>query len=127
MTEFGVKFASLTNPVIDLKNYTKALSDEEVKFILEHILSQLPTEAKLVHLVLTAVKEGIATPQRLNERVGKLNPDWKEGEVSTIRSGIVSRTRELGLLTVEKDGVKVTYKLTKSGDEYLNRLDSRRK
>jgi Arc/MetJ-type ribon-helix-helix transcriptional regulator len=127
ITEFGAKFASLTNPVIDLKNYANALSEEEVMFILEHIKSQLPTEAKLIHLVLTAVKEGIATPGRLNDRVGKFNPDWKEGEVSTMRSGIVSRIRELGLLTAEKDGVKVTYKLTKSGDEYLNRLNSRRK
>jgi Arc/MetJ-type ribon-helix-helix transcriptional regulator len=126
MTAFGVKFASLTNPVIDLKNYANALSEEEAMFILEHIQSQLPTEAKLIHLVLTAVKEGIATPVLLNDRVGKFNPDWKEGEVSTMRSGIVSRIRELGLLTVEKDGVKVTYKLTKSGDEYLNRLNSRR-
>jgi hypothetical protein len=126
MTAFGVKFASLTNPVIDLKNYANALSEEEVMFILEHIASQLPTEAKLIHLVLTAVKEGIATPERLNDKVGKFNPDWKEGEASTMRSGIVSRIRELGLLTAEKDGVKVTYKLTKSGGEYLNRLNSRR-
>jgi hypothetical protein len=126
MTEFGVKFASLTNPVIDLKNYTNALSEEEVKFIQEHIASQLPTEAKLIHLILTAIKGGIATPERLNDKVGKFNPEWKEGEASTMRSGIVSRIRELGLLTVEKDGVKVTYKLTKSGDEYLNRLNSRR-
>jgi hypothetical protein len=127
VTEPGAKFASLTNPVIDLKNYANALSEEEVMFILEHIQSQLPTETKLIHLILTAVKEGIATPDRLNDKVGKLNPDWKEGEVSTMRSGIVSRIRELGLLTAEKDGVKVTYKLTKSGDEYLNRLNSRRK
>jgi len=126
MTEFGVKFASLTNPVIDLKNYANPLSEEEAKFILAHIASQLPTEAKLIRLILTAVKEGIATPERLNDKVGKFNPDWKKGEASTMRSGIVSRIRELGLLTAEKDGVKVTYKLTRSADEYLNRLNSRR-
>jgi len=126
MTEFGVKFASLTNPVIDLKNYANALSEEEVMFIQEHIASQLPTEAKLIHLILTAIKGGIATPERLNDKVGRFNPEWKEGEASTMRSGIVSRIRELGLLTVEKDGVKVTYKLTKSGEECLNKLNSRR-
>jgi len=122
ITEFGAKFASLVNPVIDLKNYSNSLSDEEVAFILDHIASQLPSEAELIQLVLSGVKEGIATPEGLNDRVGKFNSEWKESEASTMRSGIVSRIRELGLLDREKDGVKVTYKLTKSGNEYLTKL-----
>ncbi|MGO9643895.1 MAG: hypothetical protein ACLPY5_04000 [Candidatus Bathyarchaeia archaeon] len=126
VTEFGAKFASLVNPVLDSKDYSRALSDEEVSFILDHIAVQLPTESKLIQLVLLSVKEGTATPDGLNKVVGKFDSDWKKGEASTIRSGVVSRISELGLLAREKDGVKVTYKLTNLGDDYLKKLISRK-
>ena len=124
VTDFGVRFASLTNPVVDRKDYSIALSDEEVTFLLDHIRSEVPREAKLIQLVLASIKEGVATPERLNEKVSEFAPHWNKSEASTMRSGVVSRICELGLLEREKDGVKVTYKLTNLGEEYLKTLAS---
>jgi len=39
-----------------------------------------------------------------------------------MRAGVVSRISELGLLDRKKHGVKVTYELTKLGEEYLAKL-----
>ena len=122
ITEFGLKFASLLNPVIDQQEYSSALSADEVEFLLEHIATQVPEEAKLIHLILSGVKKGIATPNELNERVKADRSDWEGNEPSMMRAGIVSRIGELGLLERRKDGVKVTYLLTDLGEKYLERL-----
>jgi len=122
ITDFGLRFASLSNPVIDLEDYSTALSAEEVGFLLDHISSKVQGEAKLIRLILAGVKEGIATPEELNERVKAYSSDWKRNEVVMMRAGVVSRMGELGLLERRKDGVKVTYLLTDLGEKYLERL-----
>ena len=124
ITDFGLKFASLPNPVIDLQDYSVPFSSEEVTFLLEHIASQLPEEAKLVRLILSSVKEGVAFPEGLNEKVRSAHPEWKKSQPITMRAGVVSRISELGLLDREKEGVKVTYKLTELGERYLTRLEA---
>lgn len=123
ITDPGLRFASLSNPVIDLKDYSTALSAEEVEFLLDHIASEVLGEAKLIRLILAGVKEGIATPEELNRLVKGYNPDWKRNEVIMMRAGVVSRISELGLLERRKDGVKVTYLLTELGEKYLERLN----
>ena len=123
ITEFGLRFASLSNPVIDLQDYSAALSTEEVEFLLDHIASEVLGEAKLIRLILAGVKEGVATPEELNDRVKAYNPDWKRSEVVMMRAGVVSRISELGLLERRKDGVKVTYLLTDLGKKYLEKLN----
>jgi hypothetical protein len=123
ITDFGLKFASLSNPVIDRQDYSTPFSSEEVTFLLDHIVSQLPEEAELIQLILSNVKKGIASPEGLNERVRSSHPEWKRSQPSTMRAGVVSRITELGLLDREKDGVKVTYRLTELGEKYLARLE----
>mgnify|MGYP001093531263 CR=1 FL=1 len=122
ITDFGLRFASLSNPVIDLEDYSAALSAEEVEFLLDHIASEVLGEAKLIRLILAGVKEGIATPEELNNRFKVYYSDWKRNEVVMMRAGVVSRIGELGLLERRKDGVRVTYLLTDLGEKYLDRL-----
>lgn len=62
------------------------------------------------------------TPEGLNERMKEFHLKWNEGEATSMRSGVVSRMSELGLLNRTKDGVKVTYGLTQHGEEFLTRL-----
>ena len=123
ITDFGLRFASLSNPVIDLEDYSTALSAEEVGFLLDHIASEVQGEAKLIRLILAGVKEGVATPEELNDRVKAYSPDWKRNEVVLMRAGVVSRIGELGLLERRKDGVRVTYLLTDLGEKYRERLN----
>ncbi len=122
VTDLGLRFATLSNPIIDRDDYSTAFSPEEVDFLLDHIALEVPGEAKLVRLVLGGVKRGVATPEELNDLVRSYNSDWNESEAIAMRSGVVSRVAELGLLERRKDGVKVTYLLNELGDKYLERL-----
>jgi hypothetical protein len=122
LTDFGVKFASLSNPILDNEDYSLALSSEEEEFLLDHIASEVPREADLMKLVLTNVKKGVASPEELNERVKTYFSDWKMNEVIMMRAGVTSRMGELGLVTRRKNGVKVTYLLTDLGEKYLTKL-----
>jgi hypothetical protein len=122
LTQAGAKFASLVNPVIDAHDFSTPLSNEEIDFLLDHIASEVPGEAKLIQLILNNVKKGIATPEKLNDKVKALHPDRSTNENVMMRAGVVSRICELGLLDRDKDGVKVTYVLTDKGEKYLKRL-----
>jgi hypothetical protein len=122
ITPFGLKFASLSNPVIDTHDFSASFSPEEIEFLLEHIASEIPGEGKLMHLILSNVKKGVATPDELNDKVKALYPKQTDNEVVSMRAGAVSRVCELGLLKREKEGVKVTYVLTDRGEKYLKRL-----
>ncbi|MGA8858279.1 MAG: hypothetical protein WB643_14080 [Candidatus Bathyarchaeia archaeon] len=124
ITDYGLKFASFSNPVIDNHDYSSPLSEDEVSFLLNHIALQVPGEARLIHFILDKVAKGRKTPEALNDSIrAEYGAVWKgKNEQATMRSGAVSRMSELGLLKREKDGVKVTYLLTERGQQYLNRL-----
>jgi len=123
ITDFGLKFARFHNPVIDSQDYSTPFSSDEVDFLLDHIASQLPDEARIIQLILSSVRQGTASPEGLNTKMRSFNPEWKRSEPVTMRAGVVSRISELGLLNREKNGVKVTYKLTELGKKYLARLE----
>jgi hypothetical protein len=123
VTDFGLSFASLPNPVIDSTDYSSPLSDEEVQFLLSHIASQIPREAGLIRLILDSVKKGSANPESLNLKLREQFHDWKLNEIIMMRSGIISRISELGLVQRHKNGVKVTYILTDAGQHYLTSLN----
>jgi hypothetical protein len=124
ITDYGLKFASFSNPVIDNHDFSSPMSEEEVNFLLNHIALQVPGEARLIHFILDSVNKGRKTPEALNDNIrAEYGTVWKgKNEQATMRSGAVSRMSELGLLKREKDGVKVTYLLTERGRQYLNRL-----
>jgi hypothetical protein len=122
ITDFGLRFAAYVNPVIESQDYSTPFSFEEVNFLLEHIASELPEEAKLMRLVLSGVKEGVSTPDTLNDRMKAFSSSWSDIERSTMRAGVISRVSELGLLDRKKNGVKVTYIMTELGEKYLQRL-----
>ena len=126
ITDSGLKFSILPNPVTESQDYSAPFSTEEIEFLLEHIVSEVPGEAKLIRLILSGVKEGIATPEGLNERINSFKKDngkkWEGNEAITMRVGVVSRVGELGLLGRRKDGVRVTYELTELGEKYLAKL-----
>jgi hypothetical protein len=122
VTDFGLKFSSLPNPVIDQHDFSTALSGEEAEFLLDHIASHVPEEARLMRLILAAVRDGIATPSELNAQVQAQRSDWNDNEAAMMRAGIVSRIGELRLLERRKQGVKVTYLLTGLGEKYLEKL-----
>jgi hypothetical protein len=119
LTEYGLKFASLENPILDRDDFSSPFTGAEVDFLLDHIKSMLPSEFELMRFVLQKISSGITTPDELDEELGKFNHEWKGSEASTMRSGLISRLIELGLVRRNKDGVKVSYVLTEKGNDLI--------
>lgn len=119
LTEYGLKFSLLENPILDRKDYSSPFNDAEINFLLDHIRSVLPREFEITRFVLQKISSGTATPDELDRELGKFNQEWKGSEASTMRSGLISRLIELGLVRRYKDGVKVSYSLTERGQNFL--------
>lgn len=119
LTAAGLKFASLSNPVIDREDFNSSLSDEERRFLLEHISSELPQEKKLMLFILEAIKKGANDPGALQRELEKQTPELKGAELVTLRSGLLSRMSELKLLTRERNGLTMRYQVTHEGEKYL--------
>jgi hypothetical protein len=121
LTAAGLEFTKLANPVIENEDLNQPLSDKEREFLVNHISVQLPVEARLMRSVLESIKGGATNPEKVQEELGKLKPKLKETELSTTRSGLLSRMSELGLVTRERVGLSVRYHITSSGEEFLKR------
>lgn len=126
ITEAGLEFAELYNPLLDRgPDADKSLSNDERAFYLKHIRDELGEEFEAMMKTLAAIDEGVDRPDMLTERVGEMHSDWSESKASTIRSGLVSRMHELGLIERERVGQRgIAYTLTDTGEELLSDQDA---
>jgi len=124
ITEKGLEFSRIENPVIDHKKFKKSLSYEEINFYLEHIRNYVPGEAKAFRSILGFINTGINTREEINNELAKtIDNDWSEKVTNTQRAGVTSRLFELGLLAKEKIGITVKYLITDEGKSFLNNSD----
>jgi len=113
------------NPVLDLRN-PESLSQEEVNFLLDHLGDHLPEEFEHMTMALIAIATGKQTRQELNSVLKEYYMRYHEGiawshtVVSTMRSGLMSRLNDLGLIRREKRGKNVGYRLTSRGIKYVD-------
>lgn len=117
LTHAGLAFARTENPILDegLES-DEPLSEAERRFYLDHVTNEHPAEAEAMHVVATAIANGINRPEPLSERVGELSDDWTAQQASTIRSGLIGRMHELGLVSRRRVGARgVGYDLTERG------------
>jgi hypothetical protein len=122
LTEAGLHFALLQNPVLDSPQQPEhRLSMEERGFLLDHIRAFVPREHAAYTSVIQAIQIGANNPDALD---AALRPLDKEGisapYLSTQRSGTISRMTELGLVARRRQGIRVTYVLTPEGRAYTN-------
>jgi hypothetical protein len=122
ITDAGLEFAELWNPLIDGDvGSDQPLSSDEVAFYLQHVRENLSTEFDAMLLTAEAIREGDNRPDSLSSRVASLNNNWSDAQSSTVRSGLVSRMYELGLVKRERVGQRgIAYRLTNDGQEVLN-------
>ena len=123
ITKGGLKFASLENPIIDKEEYNVSLSDEEKEFYLKYVATEVRGEYKAMRWVLSTIKKGIDKREDINDVLTKRYQEWTEAIVNTQRAGLMARMFELGLLDREKLGVKVTYKISKRGEDILKIME----
>ena len=121
LTSAGLRFAQIENPLLDedIESETP-LSKSEREFYLDHVASEHEAEAHAMRVVAEAIANGVDRPDPLSERIGELSADWSAAQASTIRSGLVGRMHELGLVTRKRVGSRgVEYELTELGGREL--------
>lgn len=124
LTSFGGQFAILQNPAIDL-NKPEPLSGDEIDFLLNHIADNMPAEFEHITIVLKAIQDGKNTRNDLNSVLKEYylqyhkGTEWSDTVVNTMRSGLLGRLNELGLVRREKHGKFVLYHITDSGQKYV--------
>ncbi len=124
ITQAGVEFAKIPNPVLDEDNLDKSLNQKEVDFYLAHIKSHVKGEFAGIKWVLTKINQGINERESLNSELKKEFAElWgaSESVINTQRSGLMARMFELGLLKKEKNGIYVKYHNSDFGNSFLTK------
>jgi hypothetical protein len=120
LTEAGVAFATLPNPVLDERDFSHSLSEEEADFYLDHIRRTVPWEASAFALILSIIGEGTNGRMEINNAVrDRLQVEWSPKEVNTQRAGAMARMFDLRLLARERRGRRVRYAATDRGVAWL--------
>lgn len=117
ITDAGLAFAELYNPLLDDgPDADEPLSADERRFYLDHVRENLDDEYAAMVRAARAVEEGDDRPTSLTERIAESYPEWSTSQADTMRSGLVSRMHELGLVGRERVGQRgITYNLTETG------------
>lgn len=112
LTEQGVAFSALQNPILDArdKKATSSLAEPEAAFLAAHIRKWVPTEWADMKSVLHAVKAGSASPTDVATAVrAELPVEWSDSMVQTHVSGVIARLGEIRLLSRTWQGRNVRY------------------
>ena len=122
LTTAGAEFALLRNPIFDGSQDPAGskFSEAEIEFLLAHIAKSVPEETFAYISIIDAVKHGANTPDQVDDflckrfdlrvmaKAEKINGITKTF-LTTQRTGAISRMVDLGLLTRQKEGLRVTY------------------
>ena len=126
LTEPGWDFGRLNNPILDESHLTeiKKFSEQEIEFLLKHISNNVPTEDYAYRTILNLITEGIDNPSQIDDALIKRIPlsegrNLSKSFLSSQRSGTISRMTDLSLVDRERDGIKMSYKITNLGKDYL--------
>ncbi len=125
ITQAGVEFAKISNPVLDEDNLDKSLNQNEIEFYLAHIKSHVKGEFAGIKLILTKINQGINERESLNSELKKEFAElWgaSDAVINTQRAGLMARMFELGLLEKEKKGIYVTYHNSDFGKSFLVKI-----
>jgi hypothetical protein len=117
LTESGLALSGLPNPVLD-ENFgdsARTLSDQERKFFLDLIWSSIPAEKQDFSVVLNSILKGNTKPDSLLAASRSEFPNsWSDLEFRTHIYGILARSAELGLLTRQREGRNVQYRVSEA-------------
>lgn len=118
ITEEGLKFSAISNPVLDENNFDLSLNEEESLFYVNHIKENVQGEYAAIKWILEKINSGSNTRELLNTEIVKTYKDvWgaTDAVINTQRAGITARMFELGLIEKERDGIYVKYGVSEMG------------
>jgi len=114
ISKYGLDFAKIENPILDFcQDNPTLLSKDEQKFLINHIKDHLPEETKAIKFVLKLISENKNTPSLINLELS--NYSGIGDKANTIRTGLLSRIHDLGLINRENIGINSYYKITDFG------------
>lgn len=126
-TQAGLDFAGLPNPVLDVGNSSEPLSTEEVDFLLGHLSGSVKAEYEHLLAFLTLLRDGPMGGEELNAGLQgyylgfqKKGSQWSDAMINTMRSGVTSRTIELGLASRKRPKRGSSLVLTSRGESWLD-------
>jgi len=132
LTDQGWQFAKLPNAVFDLTEPQPApkFTSEEQQFLLNHISTFVPKEDFAYFIILSNIKDGSNTPDLLDQSLvihapPKEKRKFTDSFLNSQRSGAISRMTDLGLVERARNGIRVSYLLTPSGEIFLKEAGSR--
>jgi hypothetical protein len=127
----------MPNPLLDFTESAgrEKLSEDEIRFLLEHIRKLVPVELSAYTAIIDGIKDKSNTPEKLDEYlcrrfhlqvVDKADPKKPEEItktfLSTQRTGAVSRMADLNLLWREKKGLNVSYTVSHPGEVFRSEI-----
>jgi Arc/MetJ-type ribon-helix-helix transcriptional regulator len=127
LTEPGLNFAKLDNPVIDREDFKKSFHENEVDFYLDHISKNVKGESSAIKWLLQRLANGLNEREEINKELKKeFGLIWgtSDAVINTQRAGLMARMFEFGLIEKEKDGVKVYYDISNRGRIFLEKMNS---
>lgn len=124
LTEPGLDFAKLDNPVLDLTDFEKSFNEKEVDFYLDHISKNVKGESSAIKWLLNKLANGLKEREEINQELKKeLGQIWQASDavINTQRAGLMARMFELGLIGKDKKGAGpgIIYKITDRGKTFL--------
>jgi hypothetical protein len=126
LTEQGVRFAEIENPILDEGRVDERLSRSEIQFYLRHSLDEAVGEASAFSVLLAGIRNGATTNDELSACMkSTVAASWTDTLVSTERSGAVGRMLELGLVARQREGVRVQFSATEWGLDFLRATAAR--
>lgn len=129
ITNEGLEFAALKNPILDdSPELGRTISDEEADFYIKHIKDNVLEELNPFIHILEIINKGASSVNEIDEELKKIKQNWTDIVVTTQRSGALGRMNELGLIKKIKKGIRVSYQISESGEKFLklkfNKKDS---
>jgi hypothetical protein len=118
ITEPGLKFSTISNPVLDNDDFDLSLNEEESLFYINHIKENIKGEYAAMRWILEKIDGGKDTRELLNNEIEKTYKkiwDATDAVINTQRAGITARMTELGLIEKEKNGIYVKYRVSEIG------------
>jgi len=126
LTRPGWDFARLGNPILEdsQHNPKEKFSEEEIGFLLNHILTYVPVEASAFYSIMSIVSSGNVAPNQIDQALlplyyaeENIPGDNKLARIATQRSGVTSRMIDLNIIRRERNGTKLKYSITGYGQQ----------
>ena len=122
LTDAGLQFARLKNPVLDRDHFDTSLGEEEIIFYLDHISKNVKGEFAAIKWLLAKLENGLIHSEEINSELKEEYGDiWgaSDAVINTQRSGLMARMIELDLIDRVRKGIRVYFYISDRGKAFL--------